>query len=304
MTDGASNASNASNKYYTIAITGSSGLLGTALIDELSKKENGNGTINGKPIRIVKLARSGSIPNGQGLDLDLDLDLDETDDNTETTTTTTTLTTTLAWNPNGSDPSSTIDPSALANIDTIVHLAGENVGSGLLPGPLGALGIQAWSEEKKNLILSSRVGPTKALAEAIAAAADNDKKSNNGGKTDFIVASGVGVYGSDFFENEDEGESENESDSPDESFDTSNTGGFLAEVSRQWEAASQPATATATSGGSGLLPPGSKNNNRVRVVNLRIAPVLSKFGGALGKLYPIFFLGGGGIVGNGRQYFR
>jgi NAD dependent epimerase/dehydratase family enzyme len=30
---------------------------------------------------------------------------------------------------------------------------------------------------------------------------------------------------------------------------------------------------------------------------------MSKNGGALGKLYPIFFLGGGGIVGSGQQYF-
>mmetsp|Transcript_726 Transcript_726/g.859 ORF Transcript_726/g.859 Transcript_726/m.859 type:complete len:143 (+) Transcript_726:3-431(+) len=36
---------------------------------------------------------------------------------------------------------------------------------------------------------------------------------------------------------------------------------------------------------------------------MRLAPVLSKNGGALGKLYPIFFLGGGGIVGSGKQYF-
>merc|ERR1712032_834984 len=36
--------------------------------------------------------------------------------------------------------------------------------------------------------------------------------------------------------------------------------------------------------------------------NLRISPILSKNGGMLGKLYPIFLLGGGGIVGSGEQY--
>jgi hypothetical protein len=49
MTGGKSSSSN--NKYYTIGITGASGLIGTALQDELSWKD----TINGKPIRTVTL---------------------------------------------------------------------------------------------------------------------------------------------------------------------------------------------------------------------------------------------------------
>lgn len=250
-----------SSDYHTVAITGSSGLLGTALIDELTKKENG--LINGKPMKIVKLIRSKSITNGEGLSL--------SDDE---------MVASLNWNPNAADESSqsTIDSAALESIDTVVHLAGENVGSGLLPGPLGALGIQAWSDEKKDLIMSSRVGPTKALATAIG----DCKKPTN-----FIVASGVGVYGSNFMA-EDDGSSS--SPSPDESFDIQNTKGFLAEVSRQWEAASLPAAQ-------------GESSNENRVVNLRLAPIMSKFGGALGKLYPIFFLGGGGIVGSGKQYF-
>ena len=126
----------------------------------------------------------------------------------------------------------------------------------------------AWSKEKKDLIMTSRVESTEALANAIAAC----KKPTN-----FIVASGVGIYGNDFIANE----NDSLSSCPDESFDVSNTSGFLAEVSRKWEAASQPAVQ------GGLL----KKN---RLVNLRIAPVMSKRGGALGKLYPIFFLGGGG----------
>lgn len=218
--------------------------------------------MNGKPLRIVKLTRSATIDEEEAL-LSADGESDEL------------TTTSLNWNPNGQSSPSTISPAALQSIDTVVHLAGENVGSGLLPGPLGALGVQAWSQEKKDLIMSSRVGPTKALATAIA---DCSKP------TSFIVASGVGVYGCDYFADEN-GDAISRI-LPDESFDTSNTEGFLAEVSRQWEGAAQPA---------------SKKGSRV--VNLRIAPVLSKLGGALGKLYPIFFLGGGGIVGSGRQYF-
>lgn len=256
MTDNSNNK--ASSNYYTVGITGSSGLLGSALIDELSKKDTG--TINGKPIRIVKLIRSESITEGE--------DIPEGKE----------MITSMNWNPNASQGStSAIDSKALESIDTIVHLAGENVGSGLLPGPLGALGIRAWSDEKKKLIMDSRVQPTKALATAIAEC----KKPTN-----FIVASGVGVYGSDFMADENDSLI-----SPDESADTTQTTGFLAELSRQWEAAAQPAI-----DGGGLL-------NKNRLVNLRIAPIMSKKGGALGKLYPIFFLGGGGIIGNGKQYF-
>ena len=40
-----------------------------------------------------------------------------------------------------------------------------------------------------------------------------------------------------------------------------------------------------------------------RVVNARFGVVLSKKGGALAKLLPIFLLGGGGILGSGKQYF-
>jgi len=61
--------------------------------------------------------------------------------------------------------------------------------------------------------------------------------------------------------------------------------GFLAEVVRDWEAAAQPAV----DGGS-------------RVVLLRTGLVLSPSGGLLGRLRPLFRLGLGGRLGDGRQY--
>lgn len=234
-------------------------MIGTALIDELSKQgvDEDSLKINGKPVRIVQLQRSESIASSD-----------------ESVVDGTTFLSKLPWNPKADESDdSAIDPTCLESIDTIVHLAGENVGTGLLPGPLGFLGVQAWSDEKKDLIMNSRVGPTGALADAIAKCST---------PTSYIVASGVGVYGCDFMADE-EGE---DSSIPDESFDTSSTDGFLADVSRAWESAAQPANV--------------KSN---RVVNLRLAPVMSKNGGALGKLYPIFFLGGGGNVGSGQQYF-
>ena len=230
------------SKYYTVGITGSSGLLGRALIDELTKQ----GTVNGKPIRIVKLSRSDSVVSSELEDKPL---------------------VTLPWNPKGATPESVIDPSVLSSVDSIVHLAGENVATGL--GHLGFLGLRPWTSGKKAEILNSRVGPTEVIADAIAACDT---------PTTFLAASGIGVYGDDFI-----GDA---AAIADESADVSSTPGFLAQVSREWEAATKSADC--------------KNN---RVVNLRMGVVLSKKGGALAKLYPIFFLGGGGNVGFGQQYF-
>lgn len=241
-----------SNSYFTVAITGSSGLLGNALMNELLSPQR-NGILKGKPLRIVKLIRSENLVQDEHLQ--------------------DSMVSSLHWNPNARNGSDAISSDALKGIDAIVHLAGENVGSGLLPGPLGYLGIQAWSGIKKRLILDSRVGPTKALANAVA-------RSDH--PTTFLVASGVGVYGNHFMATDEPFET------PDENADVSRSAGFLAEVSRQWEGASQEAL---------------DDNPMNRLVNLRLAPVLSRKGGALGKLYPIFFLGGGGIVGSGNQYF-
>ena len=236
------------SKYYTIGITGANGLIGTAFQDELMK----TGTVNGKPIRTVVLKR-GDQASSTNLD----------DDSTTTSIS-------AVWNPKGSNPSAVIDPALLENVDAIVHLSGENISTG--QGPLGFLGIRPWTDEKKQEILDSRTITTSALANAIAAS-----KNKN---IDFLVASGVGAYGPNFFA------TPKNPIPADESTDITNSEGFLAEVSRQWEAAAQPAV---------------KAGNRV--VNMRNGVVLSTKGGAMAKLYPIFFLGGGGIVGSGEQYF-
>ena len=62
--------------------------------------------------------------------------------------------------------------------------------------------------------------------------------------------------------------------------------GFLAEVCRDWEGATSYAA-----------------ENGVRVVLLRSAAVLSRHGGMMGKLRPLYKLGLGGRLGSGRQYF-
>lgn len=61
--------------------------------------------------------------------------------------------------------------------------------------------------------------------------------------------------------------------------------GFLADLTIDWEAAALSGAPDAT-----------------RVALIRTAPVMSPSGGMLGKLRPLFKLGLGGRLGNGRQY--
>ena len=242
-------ASDSSSKYYTVGITGASGLIGSAFQNELDSI----GSVNGKPVRVVTFQRGKEAES-----------VDEESLSDEAFTGTKSIT----WNPSGAD-GEVVDESVLQSLDALVHLSGENISTG--QGLLAPLGIRPWTDSKKQEILDSRTITTSALAKAIAASGNK--------KCDFLVASGVGVYGPDFI-------GESAAPSADESADVSSTGGFLAEVSRVWEAE----TKAAESAGN-------------RVVKLRNGVVLSTKGGALAKLYPIFFLGGGGIVGSGEQYF-
>lgn len=242
-------ASDSSSKYYTVGITGASGLIGSAFQNELDSI----GSVNGKPVRVVTFQRGKEAES-----------VDEESLSDEAFTGTKSVT----WNPSGAD-GEVVDESVLQSLDALVHLSGENISTG--QGLLAPLGIRPWTDSKKQEILDSRTITTSALAKAIAASGNK--------KCDFLVASGVGVYGPDFI-------GESAAPAANESADVSSTGGFLAEVSRVWEAE----TKAAESAGN-------------RVVKLRNGVVLSTKGGALAKLYPIFFLGGGGIVGSGEQYF-
>ncbi len=149
------------------------------------------------------------------------------------------------------DPERPVDPKCLEGVDAVVHLAGENVASG------------RWTAERKRRIRESRTGPTRRLAEAIAAL---DRKPRV-----LASASGMGIYGN----------------RGDEELDESSAPGtgFLADVCKQWEAATEPASAAG-----------------VRVVNTRIGVVLSPKDGALAKQLPAFRLGAGAVLGSGRQW--
>jgi uncharacterized protein len=144
----------------------------------------------------------------------------------------------------------TIDEGALDGVDAVVHLAGESVAG-------------RWTESKKRRILESRVKGTRLVSKAIAGRADRPAV--------LVCASAIGIYG-------DRGEEPvTERSAPGT--------GFLAEVVREWESATAPAS-----------------DAGIRVVNLRFGIVQSADGGALATMLPIFRLGLGGRVGSGRQY--
>jgi uncharacterized protein (TIGR01777 family) len=143
-----------------------------------------------------------------------------------------------------------IDAAALEEFDGVVHLAGENIST-------------RWDEEKKRRIRDSRVKGTSLLCRALAGLQNKPKV--------LISASAIGYYGN-------RGDEILTEDSPPGS-------GFLAEVCKEWEAATQPAREAG-----------------IRVVNLRISVVLSSEGGALDKMLTPFRLGLGGHVGDGSQY--
>jgi len=121
-----------------------------------------------------------------------------------------------------------------------------------------------WSEAFKRRILESRTKGTRLLAETLAGL---ELKPSV-----LVSASATGYYGH-------RGDEEVDELAP-------SGNGFLAEVCREWEAAAQPA-----------------HDADVRLVKLRIGPVLSPDGGALAKMLPPFKLGLGGVIGSGRQYF-
>ena len=155
----------------------------------------------------------------------------------------------------GWDPASRrLEPEAVADLDAVVHLAGAGVAD------------KRWTDSYKKIVLDSRVDGTTAVAQAVAAAAASGQ-----GPRVLLSASAIGVYG-------DTGDRVTDETGP-------VGAGFLADVCRQWEAATAPAEQAG-----------------VRVAHLRTGIVLAKTGGALAKQLPIFKLGAGAPLGTGRQW--
>jgi uncharacterized protein (TIGR01777 family) len=190
-----------------IAITGSTGLIGTALVRAL--RDEGR--------TVLRLVRRQA----------------DADDE-------------VRWDPFGD-----VDAAALEGVDAVVHLAGAGVGD------------HRWSESYKRQIRDSRVEGTRTLSRALAGLDHRPKV--------LLSISGVNFYG----------------DTGDLTVDESGPlgEGFLARLSRDWEAATQPAA-----------------DAGIRVVLARTGVVLSPEGGLLGKVLPLFRAGLGGRLGSGRQW--
>ena len=152
----------------------------------------------------------------------------------------------VAWDPGRG----TIDRASLEGIDAVIHLAGENV-------------FGRWTAAKKQRIRESRVVGTKLVSETLA--------SLQRRPATLLAASAIGYYGNRG------AELLTEASAPGDD--------FLAQVSRDWEAASRVAARAG-----------------IRVVNMRIGVVLTRAGGALAMMLPPFRLGLGGWVGSGNQY--
>jgi uncharacterized protein (TIGR01777 family) len=191
-----------------ILISGSSGLVGSAVVDFLSAQGH----------QITRLVRREARHSAE-----------------------------MAWDPDGPP----LEASRLEPFEAIIHLAGESLSDG------------RWNAAKKARIRQSRVQGTQQLCRSLAATRERPKV--------LVSASAIGFYGN-------RGEELLDENSP------AGTG-FLAEVCREWEAATAPAAEAG-----------------VRVVRLRLGMVLSPRGGALARLLPIFRLGLGGRLGTGRQH--
>lgn len=192
----------------SILITGSTGLVGSALIPFLRTQGH----------QVTRLVRSEPRPGEPA----------------------------ILWKP----ASGRLDGSNLEGFDVMIHLAGESIAG-------------RWTEEKKERIRYSRANGTRLLSEALARLERPPKV--------LISASATGYYGNrgDDILLEDERPGS----------------GFLANVCRQWEAATEPAA-----------------EQGIRVVNCRLGVVLSPKGGALSQMLPLFKMGMGGKLGSGDQY--
>lgn len=152
------------------------------------------------------------------------------------------------WDPYAGE----LDPELVETTDAVINLAGSPT--------LGNPHSKKWATE----LLESRVTTTRVLAEAIAASAHRPA---------FLAGNGISYYGS----RGDEVLTE-EADSRGDA--------LLTEVTRQWQAAAEPAVKAGA-----------------RVVFLRTSPVLDQDSPPLKQLRLLFKAGLGGKLASGDQYF-
>lgn len=126
------------------------------------------------------------------------------------------------------------------------------------------VGERRWTQEYKRELRDSRVLGTATIAEALAGMPDPPGT--------LLVGTAIGWYG-------------DTGDRPVDEADPAGRG-FMAELCTDWEAAAAPAERAG-----------------IRTVFARTGLVVSRQGGAWGRLFPIFRAGIGGRLGSGRQYW-
>ena len=135
--------------------------------------------------------------------------------------------------------------------DVVVNLAGSRL--------TGNPHSKRWAEE----MVRSRVTTTRVLAEAISASETRPA---------FLVGNGSSWYG-------------DRGDTPLSESEPSTGGAFMTDVTRQWQAATSPASAAGA-----------------RVCILRSSPVIDRRNLPWSVMFPAFRLGIGGIAGSGEQF--
>ena len=196
-----------------ILVTGSTGLVGTALGSALAR--NGNTVC-----RLVRPQSKSPASGKDGFD--------------------------VAWNPATGELG-----GAGVGADAVVNLAGASIAEG------------RWTEERKELLRTSRIHTTRALVNALAKMSARPRV--------LVSASAIGIYG----------------DRGDEPLTEESKAGtdFLAGLAQEWEAEARKAEALG-----------------IRVVVARFGIILANQGGALPKMMLPFKFGAGGKLGSGKQW--
>src|SRR5713101_6901844 len=148
-------------------------------------------------------------------------------------------------------PGDVLEVGGLGGVEAVVHLAGEGIAE------------RRWTPAQKEKIRHSRIMGTDLLARRLAELTPRPAV--------LVSGSAVGYYG----------------DRSDTELDESSAAGtgFLADLCREWEAATAPAA-----------------DAGIRVARIRTGIVQSPNGGALKRQLPLFKFGLGGRLGPGRQY--
>jgi uncharacterized protein (TIGR01777 family) len=148
-------------------------------------------------------------------------------------------------------PGDVLDVGGLGGVEAVVNLAGEGIAE------------RRWTPAQKEKIRRSRIMGTDLLVRRLAELMPRPAV--------LVSGSAVGYYGNG-------GDDKLDEESP-------NGSGFLAELVRDWEAATAPAS-----------------DAGIRVACIRTGIVQSPRGGALKRQLPLFKFGLGGRLGSGRQY--